>query len=55
MKLEADGVGGEGAARQPGPLDRALAFLDPLLRRAPLVIEADDALGRSQTGGVLRR
>jgi hypothetical protein len=32
MELEADGVGGEGAARQPGPFDRALALLDPILR-----------------------
>ena len=27
MEREADGVGGEGAARQPGPFDRALAVL----------------------------
>ena len=45
MELEADGVGGEGATGQPGPFDRAFAFLDPLLRRATLVVEADDALG----------
>src|SRR6516164_418279 len=45
MELQADGVGGEGATGQPGPFDRALAFLDPLLRRATLVVEADDALG----------
>ena len=31
MKLEPHGVGGERPARQPRPLDRALAFLDPLL------------------------
>jgi hypothetical protein len=30
---------------RPCPLDRALAFLDPLLRRAALVVEGDDALG----------
>jgi hypothetical protein len=36
MKLEANRVSGEGAARQAGPLDRALAFLDVLLRRAAL-------------------
>jgi hypothetical protein len=34
MELETDGVDGEGAARQPGPLDRAFALLDPLLRCA---------------------
>src|SRR5437870_12206949 len=31
VELEADGVGSEGAARQAGPLDRALAFFDVLL------------------------
>jgi len=31
MELEANGVGGEGATGQPGPLDRALAFFDVLL------------------------
>ena len=31
LELEADGVGSEGAARQAGPLDRALAFFDVLL------------------------
>jgi hypothetical protein len=31
MKLEAHRVDGEGAARQPGPFDRAFALLDPLL------------------------
>ena len=46
MKLEADGVGGEGAALQPGPFDCPLAFFDPLLCRAALVVEGDDALGR---------
>ena len=34
MELEADGVGSEGAARQAGPLDRALAFFDVLLAGA---------------------
>jgi hypothetical protein len=28
MELKTDGVGGEGTARQPGPLDRALALLE---------------------------
>ena len=47
MKLKAHRVGREGAARQPRPLDRVLAFLDPLLARAALIIESDDALGRA--------
>jgi hypothetical protein len=34
MELKTHGVGGEGAARQACPFDRALSFLDPLLRRA---------------------
>ena len=33
------------------PLDRALAFLDPLLRRAALVVEGDEALGRPDKVG----
>src|SRR5260221_10966204 len=37
MKLEPHGVGRERPARQPCPLDRALAFLDPLF--APVVPE----------------
>ena len=40
MELEADSIGGEGPARELRPLDRALALLDPLLRRALLVVEA---------------
>jgi len=39
MKLEPDGVVAELAARQPGPFDRVLAFLDVLLRFAPLIVE----------------
>src|SRR6266699_1167795 len=31
MKLEPHGVGRERSARQPRPLDRTFAFLDPLL------------------------
>jgi hypothetical protein len=31
MELKADGLGGEGTARQPRPLDRALALFDVLL------------------------
>ena len=49
MKLEPHGVGGERPARQPRPLDRALALLDPLLARAALVVEGDDPLGRAAT------
>jgi len=45
MELEADGIGGEGSARQPRPFNRALAFLDPLFRRAALVVEDNHALG----------
>ena len=40
-----EGVGGEGAARQPRPSDRALALLDPLLTGSALVVESDDILG----------
>ena len=45
MKLEPYRVGGERSARQSRPLDRTLAFLDPLLGRATLVVESDDPLG----------
>ena len=34
-------------AREARPLYRMLAFLDPLLRRSPLVIESDNAFGRT--------
>src|SRR5262245_21822654 len=47
MKLEPHGVGHERLARQPRPFDRALAFLDPLLAGAALVVECDHALGRA--------
>src|SRR5215510_14044667 len=47
MKLEPYGVGRERPARQPRPFDRALAFLDPLLARAALVVEREHALGRA--------
>ena len=46
MKLEPHGVGRERPARQPRPLDRALALFDPLLCRAALVVKGDDSLGR---------
>src|SRR5262245_52013876 len=45
MKLEPNGIGGERPARHPRPLDRPLAFLDPLLARPALVAEGHDALG----------
>src|SRR3954471_20762593 len=48
VELKAYRVGGEGAARQAGPFDRVLAFLDVLLAGAALVIEGDDALGRAR-------
>src|SRR6516162_3668227 len=48
MELETHCVSGEAPARQPGPFDRVLAFLDPLLRCATLVVEGDDVLGRSR-------
>ncbi len=47
MELQAHCVGGERPALQPRPLDRTLAFLDPLLGGAALVLEGDDALGRA--------
>jgi len=46
MQLQADGIGGEGTARQPSPFDRALSLFDPLLCCAALVVDGDDALGR---------
>jgi hypothetical protein len=45
MKLEADGVVVELAARQPRTLDGVLAFFDPLFRRAALIVERHNALG----------
>ena len=67
MKLKPNLVVAEAMAGQTGPVDRVLAFLDPLLRRAALVIEGDDAVGgtaqighdEADTGiefaGILRR
>jgi hypothetical protein len=46
VQLEPNRVGGEGTARQPGPLDRALALFDVLLASTAAVVEGDDALGR---------
>jgi hypothetical protein len=45
MKLEPHRIGGERSARQSRPLDRAFAFLDPLLARPALIVESNDALG----------
>ena len=47
VKLKAGSVGGKRAARQAGPLDRALAFLKPLLAGAALIVEGDNVLRRS--------
>jgi len=38
-------------ARQPRPLDRALAFFDPWLCRAAFVVKGDDPLGRARQVG----
>src|SRR5262245_2388676 len=46
MKLEPHRVGGERSARQSRPLDRTLAFFEPLLASAALVVEGDDPLRR---------
>jgi hypothetical protein len=51
MKLKADGVGGERAARKPRPLDRSLALLDPLLASPALVVERHDIRGRPRHVG----
>jgi hypothetical protein len=39
MELKTHGIGGEGTARQPGPLDRVLALLNVLLARTAPVVE----------------
>ena len=46
MKLEPNNIGSERFARQPRLLDRVLAFLDPRLARAALIVEGDNMLGR---------
>jgi hypothetical protein len=51
MELEAGGIGGEGPASQPRPLDRVLALLDVLLAGAALVVEGDNPLGRARQIG----
>src|SRR5207247_1509621 len=45
MELEPDGVRPDRRGRQSRPLDRVLAFLDPLLRRSAPVVEGDHLLG----------
>ncbi len=47
VKLEPDGIVAELAARQSGPFDRVLAFLDVLLRFSPLIVEGDDPFSRT--------
>ncbi len=47
VKLETNLVVAELPARQPGPLDRVLAFLDVLLRRPPVIIKRHHPLGCS--------
>jgi hypothetical protein len=39
VKLQANGVGVEGATGEPRPLDGALSFFDPLFSRPALVVE----------------
>ena len=51
MKLKPDRIGGERAARQPCPSDRALTLLDPLFARPALVVEDDHILGGSRHVG----
>jgi hypothetical protein len=51
VQLKTHRVRDERAARQPRPLDRALALLDPLLARPALVVEGDDPLGRARQIG----
>ena len=45
VKLETDSIVGELATGQSCPPDGVLAFLDVLLRRAPLIVEDDNPLG----------
>ena len=51
MKLKPNGVGRERPARQPRPADRTLAFLDPLLGRAALIVECDNPFCRARQIG----
>ena len=51
MNLKPDRIGSERPARQSRPLDRALAFLDPLFARPALIVEGDDPVGRARQVG----
>ena len=46
MKLKANRVGSERPARQPRPLDRAFALLDPLLACSAFVVDSNAPAGR---------
>src|SRR5215510_16182654 len=48
---QTDLIGPEPVTREPGPVGRGLAFLDPLLGRPALVVEADNGPIRSGQGG----
>src|SRR5829696_10586003 len=48
MKLKTDRVGRHRTARQACPLHRILSLSDPLLRRAPLIVEGYHPLGRTE-------
>ncbi len=41
MELKPNRIVAEAVARKPGSVDRVFAFLDPLLRRAALIVEGD--------------
>ena len=47
VKLEPHLVVAELAAGQPRPLDGVFAFLNPLFRRGPVIVEGDDPFGRT--------
>ena len=47
IELEPDLVVAELTAGQPRPLDGVLALLDPLFRRATLIVEGNHAFGRA--------
>ena len=51
MQLEPYLVVPEAVAGKPRPVDRLLAFLDMLFRRASSIVEFRDALGRSRQIG----
>ena len=50
VKLEANGIVVEPAARQACPPDRVLALLDRLLSRAALIVERDHPARRGGPG-----